>query len=35
VLHGLAVFVLGAGSSLRENLVEKERERLQRQQRES
>jgi hypothetical protein len=35
VLHGLAVFVLGAGSSLRENMVEKERERLQRQQRES
>ncbi|MEO8542082.1 MAG: 2TM domain-containing protein [Betaproteobacteria bacterium] len=34
VLHGLAVFVLGTGSSLRENLVEKERERLQRRQRE-
>ena len=33
VLHGLAVFVLGAGSSLREGLVQKERERLQRQQR--
>ena len=34
VMHGLAVFVLGTGSSLRENMVEKERERLQRQQRE-
>ena len=33
VLHGLAVFVLGNGSSLREALVRKERERLQRQQR--
>ena len=33
VLHGLAVFVLGTGSSLREALVRKERERLQRQQR--
>ena len=29
-LHGISVFVLGAGSSLRERLVEKERERLQR-----
>ena len=32
-LHGIAVFVLGSGSSLRENLVQKERERLQDQQR--
>ena len=32
VLHGIAVFVLGSGSELRENLVQKERERLQRQQ---
>ena len=32
VLHGFAVFVLGAGSSLRERLVQRERERLQRQQ---
>ncbi len=32
VLHGIAVFALGAGSSLRENLVQRERERLQRQQ---
>ena len=31
-LHGIAVFMLGAGSSLREGLVQKERERLQRQQ---
>lgn len=31
-LHGIAVFVLGAGSSLREGLVQKERERLERQQ---
>ena len=31
-LHGVAVFLLGAGSSLREGLVQKERERLQRQQ---
>ena len=29
-LHGISVFVLGAGSSLRENLVQRERERLQR-----
>lgn len=29
-LHGISVFVLGAGSSLRERLVQKERERLQR-----
>ncbi len=33
VLHGVAVFVLGAGSSLREGMVQKERERLERQQR--
>jgi hypothetical protein len=33
VLHGIAVFMLGAGSSLRERLVDKERERLQREQR--
>ena len=32
VIHGAAVFLLGAGSSLRENMVQKERERLQRQQ---
>ena len=31
-LHGVAVFLLGAGSSMREGLVQKERERLQRQQ---
>ena len=31
VLHGIAVFVLGSG--LRESMVQKERERLQRQQR--
>lgn len=30
VLHGVSVFVLGAGSGLRERLVEKEREKLQR-----
>jgi hypothetical protein len=30
VLHGLSVFVLGKGSSLRERMVERERERLQR-----
>ncbi len=29
-LHGIAVFVLGAGSGLRERLVEKERQRLRR-----
>lgn len=34
MLHGIAVFLLGSGSSLRENLVQKERERLQNQQRE-
>ena len=32
VLHGIAVFALGTGSSLREHLVQKERERLQKQQ---
>jgi hypothetical protein len=32
-LHGLAVFVLGPGSALRENLVRRERERLQRERR--
>ncbi|MCG2594050.1 2TM domain-containing protein [Ramlibacter sp. XY19] len=31
-LHGIAVFVLGSGSGLRERLVERERERLQREQ---
>ena len=31
-LHGISVFVLGTGSGLRERLVQKERERLQRQQ---
>jgi len=30
-LHGISVFVLGTGSSLRERMVQKERERLQRQ----
>ncbi len=30
VLHGISVFVLSSGSSLREHLVRKERERLQR-----
>ena len=30
VLHGVAVFVLGSGSGLRERMVEKERERLRR-----
>ncbi len=29
-LHGISVFVLGTGSGLRERMVEKERERLQR-----
>lgn len=29
-LHGLSVFLLGAGSELRERMVQKERERLQR-----
>ena len=33
VLHGIAVFVLGNGSSLRERLVDKERQRLLDQQR--
>ena len=31
-LHGVSVFVLGAGSGLRERLVQRERERIQRQQ---
>lgn len=31
-LHGIAVFVLGSGGGLRERMVQKERERLQRQQ---
>jgi hypothetical protein len=31
-LHGVSVFVLGAGGGLRERLVQKERERLQREQ---
>jgi hypothetical protein len=30
-LHGVSVFVLGNGSGLRENMVQRERERLQRQ----
>lgn len=30
VLHGISVFVLGTGSGLRERMVQKERERLQR-----
>lgn len=30
VLHGISVFVLGSGGGLRERLVQKERERLQR-----
>ena len=29
-LHGIAVFVLGAGSGLRERMVQKERDKLQR-----
>jgi hypothetical protein len=31
-LHGISVFVLGKGSAFRERMVERERERLQRQQ---
>lgn len=31
-LHGISVFLLGAGSGLRERLVQQERERLQRRQ---
>jgi len=31
-LHGISVFVLGKGSSVRERMVDRERERLQRQQ---
>jgi 2TM domain len=30
-MHGISVFVLGKGSGLRESMVQKERERLQRQ----
>ena len=30
VLHGVAVFLLGSGSGLRERMIEKERERLRR-----
>ena len=33
-LHGLSVFVLGTGQGLRERMVQKERERLQRERRE-
>ena len=33
-LHGMSVWFLGAGGGLRERMVQKERERLQRQQRE-
>jgi hypothetical protein len=29
-LHGISVFVLGSGGGLRERMVQKERERLQR-----
>lgn len=31
-LHGISVFLLGSGSSFRENLVQRERERLRREQ---
>jgi len=31
-LHGVSVFILGAGRGLRERLIEKERERLRREQ---
>jgi hypothetical protein len=31
-LHGIAVFLLGSGGSLRERMVARERERLQREQ---
>lgn len=33
VFHGIAVFMLGKGSSMRENMVARERERIERQQR--
>ena len=33
VLHGIAVFVLGGGSPLRERMVQRERERIERAQR--
>ena len=32
VLHGVSVFLLGSGSSLRDRMVQKERDRLQREQ---
>jgi hypothetical protein len=32
LLHGVSVFVLGGGSSMRERMVQRERERLQREQ---
>lgn len=32
VFHGISVFMLGKGSSLRENMVARERERIERQQ---
>ena len=35
VLHGISVWFLGAGTTLRERMVQKERERLQRQHRDS
>lgn len=34
VLHGISVFVLGSGGSLRERMVQRERERIERAQRE-
>ena len=34
-LHGVSVFLLGAGGGLRDSLVRKERERIQRQQRDA
>jgi 2TM domain len=33
VFHGISVFLLGKGSNLRENMVARERERIERQQR--
>ncbi len=33
VLHGISVFVLGGGSALRERMVQRERERIERNQR--
>jgi hypothetical protein len=32
VLHGVSVFMMGGGSAMRERMIEKERERLRRQQ---